>query len=77
MAYSQGGNNDTTTPGPETEPQQPEERSRETEPEMTAYLQARSAADAGPTSPEHPGAASTEADEQPEEREMPRRAMDQ
>jgi hypothetical protein len=77
MAYSQGGESDTTTPGPETESQQPEGRSRETEPEMTAYLQARSRADAGPTSAEPPGAATTEADEQPEEREMPRRTMDQ
>jgi hypothetical protein len=64
MAYSEGGD-------------KREGRSRETEPEMMAYLQTRSAAGAGPASAEDAGAASYEADEQLEEREMPRRAMDQ
>jgi hypothetical protein len=68
MAYSEGGNNKT---------QQREGRSRETEPEMMAYLQTRSAAGAGPASDEHAEAASFEADAPPEEREMPQRAMDQ
>jgi hypothetical protein len=77
MANSEGGKDDTTTPGPEAEPQQPEGRSRETEPELLTYLQARPAAGAGPTLTEPPGGAGIEADEQLEEREMPRRAMEQ
>ena len=77
MANSGNGDDYTTTPGPEAAPQQPEGRSRETEPEMTAYLQARPAADARPAVAQDAGAAGTETDEQPEEREMPRRAMDQ
>jgi hypothetical protein len=64
MAYSEGGD-------------KREGRSRETEPEMMAYLQARSAAGAGPASAEDAEAAGLEADAQSEEREMPQRAMDQ
>jgi hypothetical protein len=68
MTYTEGGNSKT---------QQREGRSRETEPEMMAYLQAQSAAGASPASAEHAEAASFEADAQPEEREMPQRAMEQ
>ena len=64
MAYSEGGD-------------KREGRSRETEPEMMAYVQAQSAAGAGPAAAEDARPASFEADAQPEEREMPQRAMDQ
>jgi hypothetical protein len=64
MAYSEGGD-------------KREGRSRETEPEMMAYLQTRSAAGADPVSAEDAAATSYEADEQLDEREMPRREMDQ
>jgi hypothetical protein len=77
MANSGNGGNYSTTPGPEADPQQPEGDARETEPEMTAYLQARSAADVSPALTEDAGAAGTETDEQLDEREMPRREMDQ
>jgi hypothetical protein len=69
MAKSGNGGNDTTT--------QSEMRSRETEPEMTAYLQARPAAEASPVLADDAGAADTQTYEPPEEREMPQRAMDQ
>ena len=64
MVYSEGGD-------------KREGRSRETEPEMMAYLQAQSAAGAGAASAEDAAASSYEADEQLDEREMPRREMDQ